>query len=85
MKTAACILGLVMIGSCVIGGHDISQIQYRYMVRSGDTVWTIAESFADGEDVRHVAYEIMKENSIDMKTAVIRPGQELVVTVRAEK
>ena len=48
-----------------------------YVVRPGDTVWSIAEGVAGGADPRAVVDAIAARNDIDVGTVV--PGQALVI------
>ncbi|MCL6548777.1 MAG: LysM peptidoglycan-binding domain-containing protein [Alicyclobacillus sp.] len=53
----------------------------RYVVRPGDSLWSIAVRLAKGGDPRVVAYAIAEHNRLD-GFAVIRPGQVLWVPGR---
>ena len=48
-----------------------------YVVRAGDTVWSIADDAAGGADPRAVVNAIAVRNGIDVGTVV--PGQALVI------
>lgn len=48
-----------------------------YVVRAGDTVWSIALRFADGADPREVVDAIGRRNRVDGGEIV--PGQALVI------
>jgi hypothetical protein len=48
-----------------------------YVVRTGDTVWSIATRFADGADPRELVDAIGRRNRIDVGAIV--PGQSLVI------
>jgi nucleoid-associated protein YgaU len=49
-----------------------------YTVKSNDTLWDIANQYKkDGEDVRKVYYQIMKDN--DISDGMIIPGQKLQI------
>lgn len=50
---------------------------FEYSVRSGDTLWTIADEISDGYDLREVIYEIKKIN--DLKGDTIYPRDVLVL------
>lgn len=51
--------------------------QSRVVVRSGDTVWSIAASVAGAEDVRVVVDRIQQLNHL--QGAAVRPGQVLLL------
>lgn len=46
-------------------------------VRSGDTIWSIAEKFAIDRDIREVVYEIRQDNQLE--SADIQLGQRLLI------
>jgi hypothetical protein len=48
-----------------------------YVVRSGDTEWSIATRYADGADPRELLDAIGRRNRIDV--GAIEPGQPLVI------
>ena len=48
-------------------------------VKSGDTLWSIAEEYCEDGDVRDLVYEIKKENSLS--NANLYVGQKLTVPV----
>lgn len=51
------------------------------VVRSGDTLWTIASRWAEeGEDVRTMVYRIQRVN--DMEGNKLQPGQKILVPAR---
>ncbi len=57
-----------------VGGSPVETIEYH--VRSGDSLWSIADTIAeDGEDLRGVVATIRHLN--DLSTVVIRPGDVL--------
>jgi LysM repeat protein len=49
----------------------------RYVVRSGDTLWSIARRFAPGEDPRPLVDALLVTNGVEAGALV--PGQTLVV------
>jgi len=53
------------------------EISVAYVVRSGDTLWAIAERLAPGEDPRAVIGRILAANPIE--TGRLEPGRALVV------
>ncbi|MDI9496574.1 MAG: LysM peptidoglycan-binding domain-containing protein [Bacillota bacterium] len=50
---------------------DIQRFDY-VSVQAGDTLWSIAENYAEGKDIREVIYNISKLNKIHNRP--IRPG-----------
>ncbi len=61
-----------------VGGSPVETIEYQ--VRSGDSLWSIADTIAeDGEDLRGVVATIRHLN--DLSTVVIRPGDVLELPV----
>ena len=48
-----------------------------YVVREGDTLWSIARRLASGTDPRRVVDELVRANGVDPGSLV--PGQTLVV------
>lgn len=51
------------------------------VVQPGDSLWTIAQAVAPGEDPREVVNRLQQLNHLD--TAVVVPGQPVVVPARA--
>ena len=60
-------------------GPEPATVDYR--VRSGDTLWTIAEEVAPDRDVRGTISEIKDLNDLD--SSLILPGQILEVPALA--
>jgi nucleoid-associated protein YgaU len=59
-----------------------ARAETTYVVRAGDTLWSIARSRSDtGSDPRPLVTEIERENRIGPEDLV--PGRALVVPVRA--
>jgi nucleoid-associated protein YgaU len=50
---------------------------FTYVVREGDTLWSIAETLAPGQDPRPVVDRLASVNGLDPSLLV--PGQTLVV------
>jgi Tfp pilus assembly protein FimV len=59
------------------GGGLRSAARDRYVVRQGDTVWSIAERLAPGEDPRPLVDAISAANHID--PGVLLPGRTLLI------
>lgn len=79
------ILLAMIVAAGVAGcGTEPPDIEYRYTVQEGDTVWDVASYVAtDKEDVRDIVRTIIRDNNV--KDAVIQPGQELVIHVKGER
>jgi nucleoid-associated protein YgaU len=61
-----------------LGGDGLAQVSRgRYVVRTGDTLWSIALRVSPGEDPRPVVDAISAANSIEAGSLV--PGQTLVI------
>lgn len=76
ISTFVVALVLLLASSVMAAGPEPETADYR--VRSGDTLWAIAEVVAEhGEDVRGVVAEIRDLNDLD--SSVIVPGQILLV------
>jgi LysM repeat protein len=76
LLVAAALLVGFMVGRASAGPEGPSQHIRSYMVRSGDTVWSIADRVAAG-DPRPVVDWLMAENHLSDATIV--PGQSLVL------
>jgi nucleoid-associated protein YgaU len=64
-----------------LGGPQGAERGARYVVASGDTLWSIARSHAEpGADPRPLVAAIVEANAID---ADIVPGQALVIPTGA--
>ena len=59
------------------GSEPVPVSSARYLVRQGDTLWSIAERVAPGEDPRPVVDALASANDLDPGT--LFPGQLLVV------
>lgn len=57
------------------------KIFIKYTVKEGDTLWSIAREYTEG-DPRKLIYEIRKVNNI---TPMIYPGQEILIPVKGER
>ena len=63
-----------------LGGSPVETIDYE--VRSGDSLWSIADTVAEGgQDLRAVVATIRNLN--DLSTAVIQPGDVLELPAEA--
>lgn len=62
-----------------LGGGDRIELvaQTSYVVRDGDTLWSIASRLVPGEDPRPVVDAIAATNGVDAGALV--PGQTLVI------
>jgi nucleoid-associated protein YgaU len=58
-------------------GSPPTRSEHVYVVRSGDTLWSIAQRSADGGDPRPLVDAIAARNRIDPGALV--PGQSLVI------
>jgi nucleoid-associated protein YgaU len=67
------------LGRIVAGGSDGAGLASRssYVVREGDTLWSIARGVAQGEDPRPLVDAIAAANGVD--PGAIVPGQTLLV------
>lgn len=70
-------LVLLLASSVMAAGPEPETVDYR--VRSGDTLWTIADEVGPEGDLRGVISEIRHLNDLD--SSLIIPGQTLVVPV----
>ncbi|MEG1726872.1 MAG: LysM domain-containing protein [Acidaminococcaceae bacterium] len=83
------ILLLLLMSVVVYMGYGMLQMEAatgwqeaQVVVRSGDTVWSIADHYATpGEDVRAVVYRIYKINKLENNKPII-PGQNLLVPLK---
>ncbi len=76
ISTFVVALVLLLASSVMAAGPEPETVDYR--VRSGDTLWTIAEEVGpDGDDVRGVIAEIRHLNEMD--SSMINPGETLLV------
>jgi hypothetical protein len=81
LAAAACLVLLLTVGSPVaraFGGADASDVPAAtYVVEAGDTLWSIAEGHAPGEDPRVVVHQIAELNDLDGGPLV--PGRALAL------
>ncbi len=80
ISTMVVALVLLLASSVMAAGPE--PVTDDYLVRSGDTLWSIAEQVGpENADVRAVIAEIRDLN--DLESSLIRPGQNLLVPVDA--
>ncbi len=60
-----------------VGGAQEAYVSRTYVVRSGDTLWSIAARFAPSTDPRVVVDAIASSNDVDPGALV--PGQQLSI------
>lgn len=77
ISTVALALCLLLVTSVMAGGTDA--VTADYTVRSGDTLWSIADAHAENGDVRSVMDDIRRIN--ELNGSMIRAGQTLAVPV----
>jgi LysM repeat protein len=77
------IVALVLLLATSVMAAGPEPVTDDYRVRSGDTLWSIAEQVAPADaDVRAVIAQIRSLNELD--SSLIRPGQSLLVPVDSE-
>jgi nucleoid-associated protein YgaU len=77
---AVAIVGGVWAGPLAHGGADPgmrSVASHGYVVRDGDTVWSIASRLQAAGDPRQLADAI--ESANDVEPGALRPGQTLII------
>lgn len=89
-RAIATVLGLAIIGGIAYAGYKGFQklttpkpvpITYAYQVKSGDTLWDIANKFKDeSQDVREEVFMIAKSNGLDANKP-LQPGTNLRIEV----
>lgn len=84
LAAVAVLIGAWALGGPVAGvvglrGPDASSQVRTYVVRPGDTLWSIAGRFEPDRDPREVVYELTRANDVDAGGLV--PGQRLAVPV----
>ena len=60
-------------------GSAVQMPQPRYTVQAGDSLWSIAESFAQGGDPRTLIRLIQERNGVSAST--LQSGQSLIIPV----
>lgn len=72
------VLAVLLLASAVQANGDEATATIDYRVRSGDTLWSIAEAHGEhGGDVRATLHDIRSLNELDGST--IRAGQVLLL------
>jgi nucleoid-associated protein YgaU len=66
----------LLLASVVVHASNGSGAEHRYVVRPGDTLWTIAEREYGG-DPREGVWKITERNGLP--GTLLRPGQRLVL------
>ncbi len=69
------------VGHALAGAEATTVASHRYVVRSGDTLWSIASRIAQGEDPRPIVDAITQANQVDAGALV--PGRTLVIPTSA--
>lgn len=67
----------------IFGVFDTAQATSQVPVSAGDTVWSIAADIAGDRDVREVAAEILRLNSVS--PTALQPGTVLTVPMPADR
>jgi len=70
------VLALIIINTLTVNAEKATGYK-TICVKSGDTIWSIAMTHTDNDDIRKVVYEIQKANSIE--EGVIKVGQRIKV------
>ncbi len=65
------------VGHAVAGSQAAPVASHSYVVRSGDTLWSIASALSPGADPRPVVDAIAEANHVDPGALV--PGQTLAI------
>ena len=69
------------VGHALAGGDPAVVAAHSYVVRGGDTLWSIASRIARGEDPRPIVDAIAQANHVDAGTLI--PGRTLVIPTGA--
>lgn len=73
--TFTIMLSSILFASSVYG-YEVKQYD-TVTVKSGDTLWTIAQKYNKSGDIRKLIFEIKKENNLE--TSIIYIGDELLI------
>jgi LysM repeat protein len=79
LAIVACLVVTGPVSRAFAPRHEPREAQRVYVVRAGDTVWSIAERFGGGVDPRALVDAIGRRNHVD--AGAIVPGQTLVIPV----
>jgi hypothetical protein len=79
VSLAACLLMTGPVTGALAPRNGSPEPRRLYVVRAGDTVWSIAERFAGGADPRELVDAIGRRNHVDVGAIV--PGQALVIPI----
>lgn len=79
---------VILVGSLSVAGmlgaltvHSSQADDFRKVeVQSGDTIWTIAEAYYPGEDVRKRVYDICQVNHV--RAEELQAGQTLLLPLQ---
>ena len=76
---------LLFIGGYMMSRPDTTTVYTRHTVQAGDTVWAIAERYADKQvkPLNEFVYNIQSENNLAGR--YIQPGDELVIPLAVIK
>ena len=79
------VIGIMFIICCTvviikdINSPEEAAIEYEtYIVKAGETLWSIASNISSDEDIREVVYYIRKDNNIT-DCGSLQIGQELKI------
>lgn len=71
---------LAPLRAAVSGERSVRVAAETYVVHAGDSLWSIAEAVAPGEDPRVVVDAIAEANGV--RSGDLQPGQALVIPAR---
>jgi len=73
----------VVLFSCIASGkpaHAKTNVHYEvHNIRPGDTLWQIASTYSDGNNIDKYVEEIMTFNN--MKNTEIKSGQSIIIPI----
>ena len=89
-KLVSSILAVLVLAACVIVDatadtyESLYPYEYGYKVKTGDTLWSIANDTTDGDiTIDRVVYEIRQQNGIDNNPLL--PGTVLVLRSKTQR